>query len=144
MTDHNIMMPHKHDERGNIVECPPYCPVELDRKQAIVDHDNLVKERLAALPDFKDTLTFEVYATEEEAPATEWLALPKNEIPELVKKYTEALEENPRGFCSCLYRQMAPEDGGGLRRIDEDESCIMHNRRGLIQGFFVWLEKYGN
>lgn len=104
---------------------------ELNRRQAIVDHQTT-------------TETLAIYATVEEAPAIEWLSIPKMEIPELVKKYTEALEENPRGFCSCLYRQMPEEDGGGLRRIDEDESCIMHNRQGLVKGFFVWLEKYGN
>lgn len=106
---------------------------ELYRRQAMVDH--------AAT-----TETLAVYApTVEQSPAIEWLSIPTSteHTAQLVRKYIAAIEEHPRNFCSCLYRQMPEEDGGGLRRINEDGDCILHSRHGLIEGFFKWL-KDGN
>ncbi len=63
-----------------------------------------------------------------------------SDVPGEVKAYVAAVEDNPKGFCSCLWVDKEhPQRGIVPTRIDEDGECILHSRAGLIQGFFVWL-----
>jgi hypothetical protein len=115
---------------------------KLDAEQAAL-YEREMREKVEALPDYRGTIT--TAEIEIVAPVgSQFMGLQINfsDVPGEVRAYVDAIEAQPKAFCSCLWVDKEhPQRGIVPTRIDEDGECILHSRVGLIQGFFVWLNR---
>lgn len=100
-----------------------------------------------------------IYGVHSEGEMTEFLSIPKAEIPTIATLYVDSLEvEQSRKWCKCEWiihpdDLEMPEGQRRMRRGAQDEQCPVHTRVGFILGFFefvfspeweAWREEHKN
>jgi hypothetical protein len=93
-------------------------------------------ERLELLPDTTGTITGHFH----KAPDMEWVSIPKNVLPELVKAYVMRVETDPtEERCKCPWQEVDTPKGKRKVKLADHPDCSVHTKEGFINGFFAFV-----